>query len=147
MSKTIQRYALLAGSLFAAAAVFPLAPAQAAKAKALNVQKQSLKPTSVPGGGGSVQLKVKVTKPGSRIMQVRAAAQPGSQPVGSAVTLSGRNGVYQVMVPIPSNLQTAQVNVAIFVYVTTSEGVEPGKMVALVAEGPDSSMPPPPPPK
>jgi hypothetical protein len=147
MSKTIQRHALLAGSLFAAAAVFVLAPAHAAKAKALKVQKQSLKPTSVPGGGGSVQLKVKVTKPGSRIVQVRALAQPGSQPAGSTVTLSGKNGVYQGMVPIPSNLQTAQVNVGIYVYVTTSEGVEPGQLVALVGEGPDSSMPPPPPPK
>lgn len=147
MSKTNSQRALLAGSLCAATAIIGLPTAQAAKVKPLTVQKQSLKPTSVPGGGGSVQLKVKVTKPGSHIMQVRAVAQPGSQPAGSAVTLSGKNGVYQGMVPIPSNLQTAQVNVAIYVYVTTSEGVEPGKLVALVPEGADSAMPPPPPPK
>lgn len=147
MSKTIHRRALLAGSLCAAAAVFSLSPAHAVKVKTLKVQKQSLKPTSIPGSGGSVQLKVKVTKPGSRIMQVRALAQPGSQPAGSTVTLSGKNGVYQGVVQVPSNLQTAQVNVGIYVYVTTSEGVEPGQLVALVAEGADSSMPPPPPPK
>lgn len=144
MAKTIQQRTFLAGALCAAAVASGWGALHAAPA-ALKVQKQSLKPTSVLGSGGSIQLKVKVNSP-KKVSEVRAQAQLPKQPGGTVVALSGKNGVYQGVVPIPSNFQTVQANAGIVVFVTTPTGVQQF-LVALVPVGAGSSLPPLPPPK
>lgn len=145
MLKLITRRALVAGALATAAAGIGLSGVDAAPAT-IRIRKISVKPASVSGNGGTVQIKVSVSQPGAKVNLVRAQAQPAGQPAGPIVTLSGKGGVYQGLVTVPANVQLAPNNAGIVVYATTSRG-EGQQLITLVAMDPGNSTPPPPPPK
>lgn len=137
---------MLAGGALAIA-LAAWAPVQAQSGR-LSVGRPTLRPNRLPGTGGSVFVKVKVSKSGGSVSQVQAQAQYGSNYRGARVSLTrGGNNTWSGNVAVPRNPQRVNGSAVIAIYVTSNTGAEPERLLnPRIQVGPgDDTLPPPPP--
>ena len=125
--------------------------------RGLRVVKRALKPTSLPGSGGLVFVSVQVTSKGAAVETVAARAEIAGSSDGQLSTLGRRGNTYQGQVRVPANSTGQATTARIVVYVTTTRGADPGRLLnPRIKLGPgsggggggggDGELPPPPPP-
>lgn len=117
------------------------------KVKKPSIGSASINPKSLPGAGGSISVKVKVTSNGSLINSVTARSTLSSSSPGISATLQNTSGsTYSGTVRVQANGTTSKTHATIYVDVQTSSGTVTKKVGTVNLAPGDPNQPPPPPP-
>ena len=121
--------------------------AHAASAKKPSIGSATISPKSLPGAGGSISIKVKVSSNGSVITGVTARSTLTSNSPGISATLQNTSGsTYTGTVRVQANSTTSKTHATIYVDVRTNSGVVSKKVGTINLAPGDPNQPPPPPP-